>query len=350
MTATQRLRAAALARGFDAVGFARAEDLRGTVDGRRFLAWLAEGAHGDMAYLERGPQRRLDPAAVLPGARTVMVVALTYRRQDDEPVLRAGSGRIARYARRRDYHKIFAARLKVLQSDLSAVLPGASARAYVDTGPVLEKLWAERAGLGWRGKHTNLVSRLHGSWLLLGVLLIDRDLEPDTPERDHCGTCTRCLDACPTAAFPAPYRLDARRCISYLTIEHRGAIPMELRPLLGDRVFGCDDCLDVCPWNRFARAGREADFRPRPETLGPLLADLVTMDEPEFLRRFAGTPVTRAKRAGLARNACVALGNVGEPRDLPALDAALLDPSPLVQEHAAWAIERIRERQEANAP
>jgi epoxyqueuosine reductase len=214
-------------------------------------------------------------------------------------------------------------------------------RRYADTGPVLEKLWAERAGLGWRGKHTNLVSREWGSWLLLGAVLLDIDLASDPPGVDRCGTCVRCLAACPTGAIIAPYRLDARLCISYLTIELRGPIPVELRPALGDRVFGCDDCLDVCPWNRFARAARDADFRPRPELTAPLLTELVRLDDAGFLRRFAGTAAMRARREGLARNACVALGNAGGTGAREALREAQQDRSAVVREHATWAIERL---------
>jgi epoxyqueuosine reductase len=248
---------------------------------------------------------------------------------------------VARYARGRDYHKVFTRRLKELEAAIRIEFPGAGTRRYVDTGPVLEKLWAERAGIGWRGKHTNLLSREWGSWLLLGAILLDIELEPDPPAGDHCGTCVRCVEVCPTAAITGPYELDATRCISYLTIEHRGSIPVELRPGMGTHVFGCDDCLDVCPWNRFARASREADFRPRPEVVAPLLAELVSLDETGFRERFAGTAVMRAKREGLARNACVALGNLGSADHVPVLRGALADASPVVREHAAWALGRI---------
>jgi epoxyqueuosine reductase len=248
---------------------------------------------------------------------------------------------VARYAWGRDYHTVFERRLSRLQRMLEESFPGLAARRYVDTGPVLEKLWAERAGLGWRGKHTNLLSRSWGSWLLLGEILLDLDLEPDQPARDHCGECTRCIDVCPTGAITGPYEMDARRCISYLTIEHRGTIPSELRPLMGNHVFGCDDCLDVCPWNRFAREGREADLQPRPEEVAPLLVRLVTMDGGDFRRCFAGTAVTRAKREGLARNACVVLGNVGGEGAEEALTAARSDASELVREHASWSLDKI---------
>ncbi len=339
---TRRIRELAVEAGFDEAAVAAVEPLRETEEGRRYRDWIAEGRQGSMAYLGRRVERRLDPRDILPGARSVLCVALNYWYPEGEAEPRAGRGRVARYARGRDYHKVFDGRLRRLERRIAGEFPGAATRRYVDTGPVLEKLWAERAGLGWRGKHTNLVSRTRGSWLLLGELLLDLELEPGAPETDHCGTCTRCLDACPTGAITGPYRLDARLCISYLTIEHRGPIPEDLRPLVGDRIFGCDDCLEVCPWNRFAGAAREADFRPRPESTAPLLAELVELDEAGFLARFAGTPLMRAKREGLARNACVALGNRGGPGAVAALERALEDRSELVREHAAWALERLR--------
>lgn len=336
----------ALAAGFDVVGVAALGSLEGTPEGERVRAWLAEGRHGEMAYLAREPERRLDPARVLPGARSIVCVALNYGGRGEEALANSGPsrGRIARYARGRDYHKVFAAKLRLLEEALREAFPGVEARSYVDTGPVLEKLWAERAGLGWRGKHTNLVSRGWGSWLLLGEVLLDLDLAPDDAEADHCGTCTRCIDACPTRAITAPYRLDARLCISYLTIEHRGAIPVELRPLMGDHVFGCDDCLQVCPWNRFAREAHEVDFAPRAEAIAPLLTELVAITDEEFLRRYAGTAIMRTKREGLARNACVALGNAGGEGACETLTRAIEDASPIVREHAAWALARLAGR------
>ncbi len=348
---TAAVRREAREAGFERAAVAALTPLDRGAEGVRFRAWLEEGRHGSMGWLAREPERRLVPGRVLPGARSLVAVALSYWRPEGEaPPPEPGGpprGVIARYARGRDYHKVFTARLKDLEARLAALFPGTRTRRYVDTGPVLEKLWAERAGLGWRGKHTNLVSREGGSWLLLGEMLTDLELAPDAPETDHCGTCTRCLAACPTGAITGPYRLDARLCISYLTIEHRGSIPEDLRPLVGDRVFGCDDCLAVCPWNRFAVASREADFAPRPETTAPLLAELVDMTEDGFRKRFAGTPVMRAKREGLARNACVALGNTGGPGAAEALRRGLGDRSPVVREHAAWALQRLGERPEA---
>ena len=328
--------------GFDLAGIAGLEPLAEADEGRRFRAWVEEGRHGTMGYMARNLERRLDPGRILPGARSVLCVALNYWNGAGEDSFQDGAGQVARYARGRDYHKVFARRLKDLEHRLAEHIPGVRTRAYVDTGPVLEKLWAERAGLGWRGKHTNLLSREWGSWLLLGEILLDTELEPDAGAEDFCGECTRCIDVCPTGAITGPYQLDANLCISYLTIEHRGSIPEELRPLMGDHVFGCDECLDVCPWNRFAQEGKEADFKPRADILAPLLEDLVTMDDAAFLKRFAGTAVMRAKREGLARNACVALGNVGGPGAMPALRRALDDPSPVVREHAAWALDRLQ--------
>jgi epoxyqueuosine reductase len=331
----------ALAAGFDAAGMAVLEPLDQGVEGERLRVWLDGERHGSMAYMARDPGRRLDPGAVFPGARSILCVGLNYGNRHRGEGGENGAGRVARYAWGRDYHKVFSRRLKRLEEMLAEEFPGVRTQRYVDTGPVMEKLWAERAGLGWRGKHTNLLSHNWGSWLLLGEVLLDLELEPDTPATDHCGRCARCIDVCPTRAITGPYQLDARLCISYLTIEHRGTIPKELRPLMGDHVFGCDDCLDVCPWNRFARNAREAEFRPRPEVMAPLLVELVTLDDEGFLERFAGTALMRPKREGMARNACIALGNVGGPGAAEALGCALGDQSPLVREHAAWGLGRL---------
>ena len=336
----QLVRELALAAGFDEAGVAILEPLEG-VEGDRLRAWLDDERQGSMAYMARDPGRRLDPGVVLPGARSILCVALNYGNRHRGGRGKNGAGRVARYAWGRDYHKVFSRRLKRLEEMLADEFPGVRTRRYVDTGPVMEKLWAERAGLGWRGKHTNLLSRNWGSWLLLGEVLLDLELEPDSPATDHCGQCTRCIDVCPTRAITGPYQLDARLCISYLTIEHRGTIPKELRPLMGDHVFGCDDCLDVCPWNRFARNAREAEFKPRPEVMAPLLVELVTLGDEGFLGRFAGTALMRPKRDGMARNACIALGNVGGPGAVEALGRALEDASPLVREHAAWGLGRL---------
>jgi epoxyqueuosine reductase len=250
---------------------------------------------------------------------------------------------IARYALGDDYHEILLEKLHALAADL--VAHGAQAKVYVDTGPVLEKPLAQRAGLGWQGKSTMLIHPKLGPWLLLGEIITTLDLEPDAPERDHCGSCSRCLTACPTGAITAPYQLDARRCIAYLTIELKGSIPEELRPLIGDRVYGCDECLDVCPWNRFAQTTREARFLKPPETEVDALRDLLDISGPEFKRRYARSPILRVKRRGLLRNVCVVLGNIGTAEDLPALRRARQHEEPLVREHAAWAVREILKRQ-----
>lgn len=344
---TRLVKELALKTGFDQVGIATLEALTAAPDGERLRQWIQGGRQGSMEYMARGLERRLDPGQVLAGARSVICVGLNYGRLQEENVREPAGGRspgrgeVASYARGRDYHKVFTRRLKALEGHLAEAFPGIGTRRYVDTGPVMEKLWAERAGLGWRGKHTNLVSREWGSWLLLGEVLVDLELEPDESGSDYCGECTRCIDVCPTGAITGPYQLDARLCVSYLTIEHRGTIPRELRPGLGNRIFGCDDCLDVCPWNRFAQEAREADFMPRDGLTTPLLAELVTMNDQAFLERFAGTAVMRARREGLARNACVALGNAGDEAAIDPLAEAMRDSSWLVREHAAWALGKI---------
>jgi epoxyqueuosine reductase len=254
------------------------------------------------------------------------------------------SGEIARYARFSDYHEVLGGRLKELAAFVNALGGGTRSLWYVDTGPLLERDLAQRAGLGFIGKHTNLISRKLGNWIFLAEIITTLELEADAPEKNRCGSCVRCIEACPTAAITAPFQLDARRCISYLTIELKGSIPEELRPLIGRRIYGCDDCLAVCPWNRFARQG--AMMRPhyRPDLAAPDLIELLSLDQAAFERRFAGTPIRRAKRRGLLRNVCVALGNIGDESALPALERAAADAEPLVAEHARWAIGRIRGR------
>jgi epoxyqueuosine reductase len=255
------------------------------------------------------------------------------------------SGIVARYARFDDYHDVLGERLKTLAQFIHRVGgPDTRSLWYVDTGPVLERDFAQRAGLGFIGKHTNLISRRFGNWIFLAEVLTTLALEPDEPEKNRCGTCTRCIAACPTQAILAPFTLDARRCISYLTIELRGSIPLESRRAVGNRIFGCDDCLEACPWNRFAREGRLMTNHARPELDTPDLVELLSLDEAGFQRRFAGTPLWRVKRRGLLRNVCVALGNVGDTSALPALERALKDAEPLVAEHACWAIEEIQRR------
>jgi epoxyqueuosine reductase len=303
-----------------------------------FRQWSAEGNAGEMAWLAREPERRADPARVLPGARSIIVAGLNYW-QPQPP----GRGRIARYALGDDYHDILLEKLQALARELTAA--GAAAKVYVDTGPVLEKPLAERAGLGWQGKSTMLINPKLGPWLLIGEILTTLELDPDAPMRDHCGACSRCLAACPTGAITAPYQLDARRCIAYLTIELKGSIPEELRPLIGDRVYGCDECLDVCPWNRFAQTTREARFlAPARDDTRDELHALLEITPREFKRRFANSPILRVKRRGLLRNVCVVLGNIGTAADLPALRRAARHDEPLVREHAAWAAAQIETR------
>jgi epoxyqueuosine reductase len=297
-----------------------------------------------MAYLERNAPKRVDPLQVLAGARSIITLAASYH----DPSAR--SGLIARYARYRDYHDVLSERLKQLTEFVNK-LGGEGARSlwYVDTGPLLERELAQRAGLGFIGKHTNLISRQLGNWIFLSEIITTLAIEPDAPEKNHCGSCTRCITACPTAAITAPFQLDARRCISYLTIELKGAIPLELRPAIGDRIFGCDDCLQACPWNRFAREGQMMKAHARPDLAQPDLLELLSLDEAGFKRCFAGTPMLRAKRRGLLRNVCVALGNIGDEKALPALRKAATDPEPLIAEHAVWAIERIQTRSQRAA-
>jgi epoxyqueuosine reductase len=306
-----------------------------------FRQWAEEGRAGEMAWMTRELDRRSDPRAVLPGARSMIVAGLNYW----QPA-RTARGRIARYALGDDYHEVLMEKLRAL-ADLMAA-GGAAAKVYVDTGPVLEKPLAARAGLGWQGKSTMLINRRLGPWLLLGEIITTLALEPDAPERDHCGSCSRCkcIDICPTQAITAPYQLDARRCIAYLTIELKGSIPEELRPLIGDRIYGCDECLDVCPWNRFAQATREARFHAPDELRHADLRELLDLTAAGFRRRFARSPILRVKRRGLLRNVCVVLGNIGTTEDLPALHRAQQHEEPLVREHAAWAVRQIEKRLE----
>ena len=299
------------------------------------MSWLAT---------PRQSERRRDPGLILPGVRSVICVALCHEPSRD-PELEQRLGRVARYAAGEDYHRVMRDKLAGLELEIEVRLPGARSLWYADTGAILERGWAERAGLGWIGKHSGLLSTELGSWFVLAEILVDRELEPDPPlEREHCGTCTRCLDACPTRAIVAPYQVDARRCISYLTIEHRGAIPRELRRSIGDWVFGCDVCQEVCPWNRFAPPAHEARLHAR-SLEGWTLERFLELDEPGFTVLFAGSPIRRARRGGFVRNVCVALGNRGEPGAVPALARALAaDPDPLVRGHAAWALGEIGRR------
>jgi epoxyqueuosine reductase len=326
----------ALQLGFDVVGITTASPPPHL---KEFHSWMDAGHHGEMSYMSRHTDRRADPASNLPGARSIIVAGLNYFTGHPDT---QRSDRMARYAwGTADYHDILGERLRKLAGSIESAVPGTLTKCYVDTGPVLERDLAQRAGIGFIGKHTNLINRQRGNWLFLGSILTTLELPVDAPEREYCGTCQRCLAACPTRAIVAPYRLDARLCISYLTIELKGSIPEELRTLMGGRLFGCDDCLEVCPWNRFARASAEMAFRRRDL---PPLPVMLEWDEQTFRAFFAGTPVLRLKRRGWLRNVCVALGNTGDASSLPALQKALEDPEALVREHARWAIEQINRR------
>lgn len=305
--------------------------------------WLEEGLHGEMAWMERTREARGNPERVLPGARTVVVLAVNYFHPDrPRPADGAARGRIARYARSDDYHEVIGARLAALCELLAK--QGGTQRYFVDGGPVLERDWADACGVSWHGKSTMAVNPRLGTWFFLAAILTTLEFAPDQPLPDRCGRCTRCLDACPTAAITAPYRLDARRCISYLTIENKGPIPEEFRRAMGDRIFGCDDCLEACPWNRFAVASHDARLQPRAAAWERPLRDFLSLDERGFKELFRGSPILRAKRRGFLRNVCVALGNAGNLDDLPALTGALADHEELVREHAAWAVAEIGRR------
>ena len=307
-----------------------------------FRTWLREGAAGEMSYMERGEEKRCDPQIVLPGARSIVVLALNYWQGGAAHRAAATAGRVARYAWGEDYHDVISRKLDKIDNFLRRF--GGRQKSYVDTGPILERDHAAQAGIGWHGKSTMLIDTRLGTWFFLGEILTTLELPPDPLQRDRCGTCERCIQACPTGAITTPHRLDARRCISYLTIELKGSIPVELRPLIGNRIFGCDDCLDACPWNRFAQASRETAFSARRSTTGMLLRDYLELNDVEFRALFRNSPIKRIKRRGLLRNVCVALGNVGSLADLSALRRAASDPDELIAEHAAWAIERIQQR------
>jgi epoxyqueuosine reductase len=303
----------------------------------RLRAWLESGAAGDMDWMHETVDRRGDPRVLWPDVRSIVMLGMNYGPPDNPLALLDdhGAANISVYARHRDYHDVIKGRLKELAGVLAGT--GAGVKVFVDTAPVMEKPLAQAAGLGWQGKHTNLVSRGFGSWLFLGSIFTTALLEPDAAEPDHCGSCRACLDICPTSAFPAPYQLDARRCISYLTIEHKGHIPREFRRPIGNRVYGCDDCLAICPWNKWARQASEAKFLTREEFRAPRLADWLGLDDTGFRRLFAGNPVKRIGRARFLRNLLIAAGNSGDRSLLEAIVPHLLDPSPLVRAMAVWA-------------
>ena len=336
--------------GFDACRITTAHEPETS---HEFQRWLQGGQHGQMEYLERNASKRTNPQLVLPGAKSIITLAASYKLPNGDATqlgMRDSNsggqrGVIARYAQFSDYHKVLGDRLKLLTEFVNQ-LGNEKTRSlwYVDTGPILERDLAQRAGLGFIGKHTNLISRQLGNWIFLAEIITTMEFEPDAPERNRCGSCTRCLAACPTQAITSPFQLDARRCISYLTIELKGSIPLELRPAMGNRIFGCDDCLAVCPWNRFAQEGKLMKAHQRPDLAQPDLLELLSLDEAKFQKRFANTSILRIKRRRFLRNVCVALGNTADAGALPALRRAAADPEPLITEHATWAIEQIERR------
>jgi len=313
---------------------------------QRLGRFLREGWHGDMGWMATTADRRGHPLALWPEARSIIMLGMSYAPESDplEVLGERSRGAVSCYAQSRDYHDVVKAGLRRVAEALARA-SGAGVKVFVDTAPLMEKPLAQAAGLGWQGKHTNLVSREHGSWLFLGAILTTAEIEPDRPEADHCGTCRRCLDVCPTAAFPAPYQLDPRRCISYLTIEHKGHIAPEFRRAMGNRVFGCDDCLAVCPWNKFAVAGRETRLQVREAARSPPLAALLALDDAGFRARFAGTPVKRTGRDRVVRNALIAAGNSGDASLLPMIRRLLGDASPLVRAMAVWALRQLAGRE-----
>ncbi|RUY88111.1 tRNA epoxyqueuosine(34) reductase QueG [Mesorhizobium sp. M7A.F.Ca.CA.001.12.2.1] len=308
----------------------------------RLAEFVADGFHGSMDWIAETLQRRSEPTALWPQVRSIVVLAMNYGPDHDlrEMLAKRDRGAISVYAQNRDYHDVMKGRLKEIAGKLVA-RAGGDVKVFVDTAPVMEKPLAEAAGLGWQGKHTNLVSREHGSWLFLGTIFTTAELVPDRAEIDHCGSCRACLDACPTDAFPAPYRLDARRCISYLTIENKGPIPHEFREKIGNRIYGCDDCLAACPWNKFARAASEAKLAARDDLREPPLADLLGLDDAAFRAFFSGSPIKRIGRDRFIRNVLIAAGNSGEASLSGAVLALLGDPSPLVRGAAIWALARL---------
>ena len=339
------MRAKARELGFDLCGITSPAAPSGA--GERLAEWIAAGRHGDMDWMAQTLRRRADPRALWSEAKSVVMLAVNYGPVGDPMAGLANKdlGVISVYARNRDYHDVMKGRLKQLAAWLvSASRPTpVDVKVFVDTAPVMEKPLAATAGVGWQGKHTNLVSRDFGSWLFLGALFTDLELRPDAPETDHCGSCRACLDICPTRAFPAPYQLDARRCISYLTIEHKGHIAREFRVPIGNRIYGCDDCLAACPWNKYAQGSREAKFAERDDLAAPRLVELAAMDEKAFRARFAGGPIKRLGHTRFLRNILIAIGNSGDPSLADSALARLRHSSPLVRAMAIWALARLAE-------
>ena len=339
-TIKEKIKTFALSEGFDLARVTSAEAAPGNREG--LVAYLAAGHHGDMTWMETRREERADPVALWRNARSVLVLGLNYGPERDplEILARKKLGAISAYAQGDDYHDLVKKKLKAVAGFIFEKTR-ADVKVFVDTAPVMEKPLAQKAGLGWQGKHTNLVSREFGSWLFLGSIFTTLALPPDERETDHCGNCHACLDICPTSAFPAPYKLDARRCISYLTIENKGPIPREFRQAMGNRIYGCDDCLAVCPWNKFAQSAREMGFRPRPELAAPKLADLARLDDESFRALFRKSPVKRIGRDRFLRNVLIAIGNSGDPALAQEAEKSLDDPSALVRGAAVWALQQL---------
>jgi len=336
----QQVKAWAAEIGFDDCRIAHARE---ATHADLFRDWIAEGKHGDMAWLEKTPERRCDPREVLPGCQSIICLALNYYPgRSPFPEDHPGGYRIARYSWNNDYHDLIWAKLKAFDEKLQTL--GGTQRYYVDTGPVLERDFANDSGLGWNGKSTVQIHKGLGAWFFLAELLTTLDLTADAPFGDHCGKCTRCITACPTQAITHPRRVDARRCVSYLTIENKGPIPEEFREAIGDRIYGCDDCLDACPWNRFAKESREIWFHARKEIFSHRLRDFLSLDDEGFRMIFAKSPIKRIKRARFLRNVCVALGNTGTEEDIAAIESVMAENDPLINEHAQWAIQKIQQR------
>ncbi|HEX3485973.1 MAG TPA: tRNA epoxyqueuosine(34) reductase QueG [Micropepsaceae bacterium] len=339
----ETIRARAADEGFDVVGFAPAVRSKGAAEG--LALYLAQGHHGDMGWMKATFERRADPHTLWPDAQSVITLGVNYGPVTDPlaALARNERGVVSVYAQGADYHDVLKRHLKRLASWIVETY-GGDVKVFVDTAPVMEKPLGEASGIGWQGKHTNLVSREFGSWLFLGSIFTTLPLDADAAERDHCGSCSNCLDVCPTRAFPAPYKIDARRCISYLTIEHKGHIAREFREPMGNRIYGCDDCLAVCPWNKFARAARDCAFHPRIELTHPLLRELALLDDAAFREIFRGSPIKRIGRDRFIRNVLIAIGNSGQPAMAAVVEARLSDDSPLVRAMAVWALSKLLQR------
>jgi len=336
-----KIRAAAADLGFEVCRFASASEPWSA--GERLAHFVEAGRHGDMGWMETTLERRAHPTAMWDGAKSAIVLGLNYGPEHDPlpEMADRSAGYISVYARGDDYHEVIKGRLKTLAGQVAA-RTGEEVKVFVDTAPLMEKPLAQRAGLGWQGKHTNLLSRSHGNWLFLGVILSATVFEPDAPETEHCGSCTACLDACPTQAFPAPFQLDARRCLSYLTIEFAGPWPEEFRAATGSRIYGCDDCLAACPWNKFAAAAREGRVQAREALVSPRLADLAALDDAAFRALFSKSPVKRIGRNRFVRNVLYAVGNSGDAALIPTAETLTADADPVVRDAAEWALSRLR--------